>query len=100
MGIVFEEVAKQIKPSYGAEQVATLAALLNLARSLPSAQRTTMVDCINVRYRSKAYRDHMIACRDTGHVSDNQLDEIKHLLNGVRHNRRTPGAKAFRRLWP
>jgi hypothetical protein len=111
MGIVFEEETRPAvavssrkstettEPSYGAAQVTALKEMIEAAKLAPHSYRQHMYDCINVRYRSKAYRDH-IKHLIPSHMSQNQVSEMKRQLSSIRHASRTPRAKAFRFEWP
>jgi len=105
MGIVFEEEPEPqteetvVEPGYGQAQVEILSDLIDTARAMGTPLGTHMIDCINARYRSKAYRDHIKSLSST-HISHKQVGEMRTKLNGIRHNRRTPHAKAYRHQWP
>lgn len=108
MGIVFEENTKVEssvevagEPSWGTREVSTLHELITNADIMPGGPvREAMYDCINNRYRTKAYRDHIKEMQDKGYISDAHVKKMADMLCQIRHRMRTPRAKAFRRQWP
>lgn len=108
MGIVFEENAKvkssvvvEGEPSWGAREVSTLHELITNADIMPGGPvREAMYDCINNRYRTKAYRDYVKKMESNGSISPAQMKKMAGMLFQIRNRTRTPRAKAFRWQWP
>ncbi len=111
MGIVFdsseedvvptESVSLTVEPAWGQAELSYLGKLIDMAKLVPDrVVQKNMYDCINVRYRSKAYRDHIVDMESKGNISKEQLDSMRTILVGIRHLPRTPHAKAFRYQWP
>jgi len=70
--------------------------LVHLSRTEPGPIRQDIMDCINQRYRSTAYRDMIKKLVSGGGMSPQDRDEMQKLLSGIRHCVRTPRAKAYR----
>jgi len=102
MSIVFEETQMESStaapPAWGEEQKRTLMSVI--AEANASTNKTTLIDCINARYRTKQYRDLILENKAKGTISDQQILDMKFALAGIRHNQRTPRAKAYRYEWP
>lgn len=101
VGIVFEEEANveaAVEPTYGKSQVDALRTLIGIKTGDAGIDRH-LRDCINVRYRSKAYRDHINSLSSV-HITRAQVAEMKRMLDTIRRNPRTPSAKAYRYEWP
>lgn len=103
MGILFQDEEKEeaqvaTEPEWGKAQLQELKDVIAAANL--SGHMSTLIDCINTRYRTKPYRDLIKSNQFLGHISDQQIRDMKFVLAGIRHNRRTPHAKAFRYEWP
>lgn len=102
MGLIFDEPEEvSAEPPWGAQERDTLSQVVKEMTSVGSNHGVqTLVDCVNVRYRSKAYRDHIKLMRDKGWISQSQINDMRSSLNRIRYQKRTPAAKAFRSQWP
>lgn len=103
MGLIMqpETEVQKAEPAYGKTQVEYLRESIAWARAATNGNvEHTLLNSINERYRGKAYRDHIKASLSQGHVNQNQIDEMRSMLAGIRYCRRTPHAKGYRYQWP
>lgn len=103
MGLVFDEKKEAAvqEPAVGAHQVQILTDCIAEAMKISDLSvRHALIDGINNRYRSFAYRDAVKLWVKEGHMNLKQQAEMAQQLAVIRRNPRTPSAKAFRNQWP
>lgn len=103
MGLIMSqaEVATETEPTPGRREADTLVNAIHFADGVSDRQaRQALIDAINVRYRSKQYRDMIKQWQQSGFINKAQIEEMRHSLARIRHCQRTPPAKAYRYMWP
>lgn len=100
MGLQLPTEPQVTQPQVKHPELDKLEQLVYLSRTGPEPIKQDIMDCINQRYRSTAYRDMIKKLVSEGNMSPQDRDEMKKLLSGIRHCVRTPRAKAYRHMWP
>lgn len=100
MGLQLPTEPQVAQPQVKHPELVKLEQMIHLARTEPDPIRQDILDCINQRYRSTAYRDMIKKLVSGGGMGPQDRDEMQRLLAGIRSCTRTPHAKAYRYQWP
>lgn len=100
MGLIFAPSEPEVAEVKQHIEVVMLRQLIDDARGIADHNlKHKMLDCINEKYRSAAYKRWFKGQMDAGLITEDDKLRMENLLRQIRHCVRTPRAKSYRYIW-